>query len=113
MEIQKLNTSNASIDALGRSSVKDACGENSANKTLPGVSETWRHVVAMRNSTQCFFINCASKTIVLFRNEIWLCKIQTFIIVFTTIYWVKPTWPTEPILLTSILLMGALPGDAG
>ena len=31
---------------------KDAYNENSANKTFPGVPETWRHVVAMRNSTQ-------------------------------------------------------------
>ena len=35
--------------------VKDAYGENRANKMLPGVAETWRHVVAMRNPTQVFF----------------------------------------------------------
>ena len=35
----------------------DAYGENSANKTLPEVPETWRHVLAMRNPTQ-IFINC-------------------------------------------------------
>ena len=34
---------------------KDAYGENSANKTLQRVSKTWRHVVAVRNSTQMFF----------------------------------------------------------
>ena len=31
--------------------LKDAYGENSANKTLPGPAETWSHVVAMRNPT--------------------------------------------------------------
>ena len=30
-------------------------GENNANKTLPGVPETWRHVVAVRNPMQMFF----------------------------------------------------------
>ena len=37
-------------------------------------------------------------------------KIST---VFITVHWVRPAWPAEPILLTLILLMGALAGDAG
>ena len=40
-------------------------------------------------------------------------KYKLSITVFTTIYWVKPARPAEPILLTSTLLMGALTGDAG
>ena len=38
-------------------------------------------------------------------------KCKLFIVVFTTIHCVKPDWPAEPILLTSTLLMGTLPGD--
>ena len=30
-------------------------GKNSANRTLPEIPETWRHVVAMRNPTQMLF----------------------------------------------------------
>ena len=48
--------------------VWNAYDKNSANKTLPGVPETWRHLVAMHNPTNMFLINCVSKTIVLFRN---------------------------------------------
>ena len=60
---------------------------------------------------RCFFVNWVSKRKVLFRNEIWLCeKTQTFITVFTTIYWMKPAWPAGPIFLTLTLLMG---GPAG
>ena len=40
---------------------KTAYGENSANKTLAGVIETWRHVVAMRNSPLMFFYQLRSK----------------------------------------------------
>ena len=43
-------------------------------------------------------VNCVSKTMVLFRNEIWLGeKAQIFITVFTTNGWVKPVWSAEPI----------------
>ena len=34
---------------------KTAYNESSANKTLSGVSETWRHVAAMRNPARMFF----------------------------------------------------------
>ena len=59
---------------------EETYAENSVNKTLSGVPETCRHVVAMRNPlANVFFINCISKTIVSFWNEIWLCeKTQTF-----------------------------------
>ena len=82
--------------------------KNSASKMLPWVLETWRHLVAMRNPTQMFFYRLRFKNDG-FSNDIWLCeKTQTFYYVLTTIHWVKPD---EPILLTSSLLMGALPGD--
>ena len=66
--------------------------------------------MAMCNLTECFFQYTAfQKTVVLFRNKIWLCqKDKTFTTVFTTIDWLKPGWPAEPILLTSTLLIAAL-----
>ena len=53
---------------------KKTYGKNSANKTLSGVLETWRHVMAMQNPTQIFFYQLRFKTIVLMQNEIWLCE---------------------------------------
>ena len=35
---------------------KDAYGKNSPNKTLSGISETLRHVVAKRHPTKMFFL---------------------------------------------------------
>ena len=40
-------------------------------------------------------------------------KHKLFITVFTTIHWVKSDWSVEPMLLTSTLLMGTLPGNIG
>ena len=61
-----------------------AYGENSANKTLPEVPETRRHAVAIRNPTQMFFsINCVSKLIVLFSNEIWLREKTKLLLLFS------------------------------
>ena len=57
---------------------------------------------------KCFFYQLR------FKNEIWQCeKHKLFITVFTTIHWLKPAGPAEPILLTSTSLMGALPDDTG
>ena len=36
---------------------KDTYGKNSANKMLPRIPETWRHVVALRNPTQMSFLS--------------------------------------------------------
>ena len=38
---------------------------------------------------------------------------KLFITAFKTVHCVKLTWPVEPILSTSTLLVGALPGEAG
>ena len=89
---------------------KGSGGENSSNKTFSGVPETWRRVVAMRNSSKCFFIDCVSKAI--YRNEIWLVKKhKLFITVLKTIRFVKPAWPAQPTILTWILLMITLPAS--
>ena len=56
--------------------------------------------MAMCNPTQMFLINCVSKMMVLFWNEI-------------TTYWVKVSWLAEPVLLTSTLLLETMPGDSG
>ena len=48
--------------------VETAYGENSVNKTLPRVLETWRHVVTMRNLTLMFFYKLRFKNDS-FKNE--------------------------------------------
>ena len=72
------------------------------------VDKLGRHVVAMSTPpppANVLFLIASQKTIILFRNEIWLCEKTYFFTVFTTTHWVKPAWPGEPILLTSTLLM--------
>ena len=47
----------------------------------------------------------------MFGNQIRvLSKNKLFIMVSTTIHWVKPSWPAEPILLT-LTLLRALPTE--
>ena len=58
--------------------------------------------MAMRYSTQMFFVNRVSKTIVLYRNDVK--NYSLFITVFIAIRWVKPALPFEPVLFTSTLL---------
>ena len=38
---------------------------------------------------------------------------KRLVTIFTSIRWEKPAWPAKPMLLTSTLLVEALPGDAG
>ena len=66
---------------------KNAYGEDSANKTLPGILETWRHVVAMRNPKQMFFYYLRFKNKFHFGTRFgYVKKHKPFITVFATIH---------------------------
>ena len=73
------------------------------------------HVVAMRNPTQMSFYQSRFKNdSFYFGTRFGYVKNHKLsVTVFSTIHRVKPAWPAEPILLTTTLLTGALPGDAG
>ena len=77
---------------------------------MPGVPETWRHVVALRNPTQILFYLLYFKydSSILERDLGYVKEHKLFINVFTTIYWVKPVWPAGLVWLTSTLLIGAI-----
>ena len=59
-----------------------------------------------------FLIDSLSKKIFLEGNLATSKKRKIFITVFTTIYWVKPAWPAEPIFIISTLLIVGPSDDA-
>ena len=56
--------------------LKEADGENTENKTLPGVPETWRHVVAMCKPTQMFFYQLRFKNDSFSFISVWLGRLN-------------------------------------
>ena len=75
------------------------------------LQELRRHVATMRKPSIMFLINCVSKSnSFVLEGDFPMSKNKLYIALSTTIHGMKPTWPVEPILLISTLLMGESSG---
>ena len=55
--------------------------------------------MAVHNPTQIFFcqLHFKNDSFIMERNLVMQKKYKLFITIFTTMYWVKPAWPAEPL----------------